>query len=136
MVMLMFRVVRVGASMLLTSGLWALSSGNIVIRTVQFNLNSTLKYYTISPSTYTDSQPHCLYTTRMPHFPEASQEASGVTNIATREREQEHNDQRPHPPTTNDTQRASRLRIQTRRRRYLDLNPSYFDGSNLEQAGL
>jgi hypothetical protein len=72
----------------------------------------------------------------MPHFPEVSQEVPENMDLPTREREQEHSDQRPHPPSTNDTQRASRLRVQTRRRRYLDLNPSYFDGSNLEQAGL
>ena len=78
---------------------------------------------------------HFAHTTSMPHFPEASGQTSGTMELPTREREQEQsNDQRPHPPSNN-TERASRLRIQTRRRRYLTLNPSYFDGSNLEQAG-
>jgi hypothetical protein len=76
----------------------------------------------------------------MPHFPEVSNAASEIMSLPTRERDQEHQEpnnqhQRPHPPTQNDTERASRLRTQTRRRRYLVLNPSYFDGSNLEQAG-
>jgi hypothetical protein len=72
----------------------------------------------------------------MPHFPEAPQEAPRSMALPTREREQEEqNDQRPHPPSTNTAERASRLRIQTRRRRYLALNPAYFDGSNLEHAG-
>jgi hypothetical protein len=76
----------------------------------------------------------------MPHFPQPSQEVSEKTAPPTRERESEHSDdhaRRPQPPTTNDTtaQRTSRLRVQTRRRRYLELNPDYFSGSNLEQAG-
>ena len=76
------------------------------------------------------------YTTKMPHFPEAPAETSDMMELPTREREHdEPNDQRPHPPATNNVERASRLRIQTRRRRYLALNPSYFDGSNLEHAG-
>ena len=72
----------------------------------------------------------------MPHFPEASHQSSSSTmELPTREREEDHTDQRPQPATTNNAERASRLRVQTRRRRYLDLNPSYFDGSNLEHAG-
>jgi hypothetical protein len=72
----------------------------------------------------------------MPHFPEASSQAASTMELPTREREQEELvDRRPYPPTTNNAERASRLRIQTRRRRYLALNPSYFDGSNLEHAG-
>lgn len=71
----------------------------------------------------------------MPHFPAASQDMSSTLDLPTRQRE-EHNEERPHPPATDDVERASRLRVQTRRRRYLTLNPSYFDGSNLEQAGL
>jgi hypothetical protein len=78
----------------------------------------------------------------MPHFPQPSQEVSDTTALPTRERESQHSDsdlRRPQPPTTNDTnsaQRTSRLRVQNRRRRYLELNPDYFSGSNLEQAGL
>jgi hypothetical protein len=77
----------------------------------------------------------------MPHFPQPSQEASETMTPPTPERESEHSDsdiRRPQPPTTNDTnaQRTSRLRVQNRRRRYLELNPEYFSGSNLEQAGL
>jgi len=76
------------------------------------------------------------YALNMPHFPEAPQETSDMLELPTREREHEEpNDQRPHPPAANNVERASRLRIQTRRRRYLALNPSYFDGSNLEYAG-
>jgi len=74
----------------------------------------------------------------MPHFPEATRQASGTMELPTHECEQEqedHIDQRPHPPTTNNDERTSRLRVQTRRRRYLALNPSYFDGSNLEHTG-
>jgi hypothetical protein len=72
----------------------------------------------------------------MPYFPEATHQTSGMMELPTRYREQEErNDQRPHPPTTDNAERASRLRIQTRRRRYLTLNPSYFDGSNLEHTG-
>lgn len=72
----------------------------------------------------------------MPHFPEASHQTSGAMELPTREREhEEHSDQRPHLPTRNNPERTSRLRIQTRRRRYLVLNPSYFDGSNLEHTG-
>lgn len=72
----------------------------------------------------------------MPHFPEVSHRTSSTVELPTRERQQEQSiDHRPHPPTTNNAERASRLRIQTRRRRYLTLNPSYFDGSNLESAG-
>lgn len=71
----------------------------------------------------------------MPHFPPISQDASGTLDLPTRQRD-EHNEERPQFSTTDSTERASRLRIQTRRRRYLALNPSYFDGSNLEQAGL
>ena len=71
----------------------------------------------------------------MPHFPQASQDAANTLNLPTRQRE-EHTEERPHPSTTDNAERASRLRVQTRRRRYLALNPSYFNGSNLEQAGL
>lgn len=72
----------------------------------------------------------------MPHFPEVSPQTPSTMELPTREREQEELvDRRPHPLTTNNAERASRLRIQTRRRRYLALNPSYFDGSNLEHAG-
>ena len=75
----------------------------------------------------------------MPHFPQLSQELSETMTLPTRERESEHsnNSRSPQPPTTNDTnaQRTSRLRVQNRRRRYLELNPEYFSGSNLEQAG-
>lgn len=72
----------------------------------------------------------------MPHFPEISPQTPSTMELPTREREQEVLvDRRPHPLTTNSAERASRLRIQTRRRRYLALNPSYFDGSNLEHAG-
>jgi hypothetical protein len=75
----------------------------------------------------------------MPRFPQPSQEAPEATALPTRERENEHSDiHRPQPAATNDTnaQRTSRLRVQNRRRRYLELNPDYFSGSNLEQAGL
>jgi len=68
----------------------------------------------------------------MPHFPETTHQVE----LPTRGREQEEqNDQRPRPTTINNDERASRLRVQTRRRRYLALNPSYFDGSNLEHTG-
>jgi hypothetical protein len=75
----------------------------------------------------------------MPHFPQPSQEVSETMTLPTRERESEHGDsRRPQPPSTNDNnaQRSSRLRVQNRRRRYLEMNPDYFSGSNLEQAGL
>lgn len=92
---------------------------------------SSIRYmYLIRPTL------HFTHTTNMPHFPEASHQSSGTMELPTRERErEEHSDHRPHPPSTNSAERASRLRIQTRRRRYLALNPSYFDGSNLEHAG-
>lgn len=81
--------------------------------------------------------PH-LYAETMPHFPQPSQEVSETLTLPTRERESDHSEsRRPQPSTTNDNnaQRTSRLRVQNRRRRYLELNPDYFSGSNLEQAG-
>lgn len=72
----------------------------------------------------------------MPHFPEVSRQTPSMMELPTREREQGELVDRPlHPPTTDNAERASRLRVQTRRRQYLALNPSYFDGSNLESAG-
>ena len=75
----------------------------------------------------------------MPRFPQPSQEVSETMTLPTRARESEHSDsRRPQPPATSDNnaQRTSRLRVQNRRRRYLELHPEYFSGSNLEQAGL
>jgi hypothetical protein len=78
------------------------------------------------------------YTEKMPHFPQPSQEVSETMILPTRERESERNDNSRRPSTNDDnnTQRTSRLRVQNRRRRYLELNPEYLSGSNLEQAGL
>ncbi|KAM0712037.1 hypothetical protein Q7P37_011131 [Cladosporium fusiforme] len=74
----------------------------------------------------------------MPHFPQVSRETSQSVGLPTRERmpSQEEITRRPHPTPANDAQqqRTTRLRVQTRRRRYLDLNPQYFSGANLEQA--
>lgn len=84
-----------------------------------------------------DTVPRTCTTEAMPHFPQISQDAHNTLDLPTRQRE-EHNEEcpHPHPSTVDNAERASRLRVQTRRRRYLTLNPSYFDGSNLEQAGL
>jgi hypothetical protein len=104
---------------------------------------STFTIRLVSP-TITDPPP-ILYSftctrNKMPHFPQPSQEVSETMTLPTRERESEHSDsRRPQPPVANDNenaQRASRLRVQNRRRRYLELNPEYLSGSNLEQAGL
>ena len=64
----------------------------------------------------------------MPHFPESLARISPTiaqpSNAAAREI--------LHEP---DEARAARIRVKTRRRRYLELHPEYFDSENLELAG-
>ena len=61
----------------------------------------------------------------MPHFaerssPDSRNESAFTSSLTPRESSQA---------------RADRIRIKNRRRRYLELHPEYFHGTNLEHAG-
>lgn len=64
----------------------------------------------------------------MPHFPQIQREpAAGSSHEMTMPK-------LAHAQESTEA-RAARLQIKTRRRRYLEMHPEYFQGSNLELAG-
>ena len=94
------------------------------VRSVAYPLHATIHCLTVTLHLYIPSI-RSLATKVMPHFAESSSlrihnDGVSAPSITPRESSQA---------------RADRIRIKNRRRRYLELHPEYFHGTNLEHAG-